>query len=212
MSCCQGSSLYDCFVLNRCQTTQPGLSSAAVIRPLDPRHDRDPQLVSGRPSAAVEHVLLQQREEALHRCVIASRADSSHRPDDAMTGQSPSEFLRSELAAAVAVRHASANVTTPGHSHLEGIDSQPGLHPRTDRIADDARGVGVLDRAEVQLALIRMVLRVGSDRGALPASRLVSFPGPPSEPDVPIPEHPALHASQAAALSHGVGIRVPRNR
>src|SRR5699024_10050540 len=70
----------------------------------------------------------------------------------------PSEFLRSELAAAVAVRHASSHVTAPGHSHLEGIDSQPGLHPRADRIADDARGVGVLDRAEVQLALIRMVL------------------------------------------------------
>lgn len=110
------------------------------------------------------------------------------------------------------MRHTSGHVTPPGHSHLEGIDSQPSLHPRADRVANDPRRVGVLDRAQVQLALIGMVLRVGSDRGALPASRLVSFPGPPSEPDVPIPEHPALHASQAAALSHGVGIRVPRNR
>ncbi len=57
---------------------------------------------------------------------------------DAVTGQSPSEFLRSELAAAVAVRHASAHVTTPGHSHLEGINGQARLHPRADRIADDA--------------------------------------------------------------------------
>ena len=159
MSCCQGSWLYDCFVLNRCQTTQPSLSTTSVIRPLDPRHNRDPQLVSGRPSAAVEHVLLQQREEALHRCVIARRADSSHRPDDAVTGQSPSEFLRSELAAAVAMRHASAHVTTPGHGHLEGIDSQPGLHPRTDRIADDARRVGVAVSRSQRNTFIRMVLR-----------------------------------------------------
>ncbi|NNN14774.1 MAG: hypothetical protein HKL82_02815 [Acidimicrobiaceae bacterium] len=34
---------------------------------------------------------------------------------------------------------------------------------------------------------------VGSDRGALPASRQVGFPGPPSEPDVRLSPHPALH-------------------
>ena len=212
MSSCESSWLYDCFVLYWCQSTQPGLSATSVICPLDPGHDRDSQLVASDPPATVENVLLQQGEERFHGRVIARCADSSHRPDDAVTGQSPSEFLRSELAAAVAVPHASAHVTAPNHSHLEGIDSQPGLHPRADRIANDPRRVGVLDRTEVELALIRMVLRVGSDRGALPASRLVSFPGPPSEPDVPIPEHPALHANQAAALSHGVGIRVPRNR
>src|SRR5699024_12880478 len=106
-------------------------------------------------------------------------AYSVHRPDDAVTAQSPSEFLRSELAAAVAVGHASGHVTPPGHSHLEGIDSQPGLHPRADRIANDPRRVGVLDRTEVQFALIRMVLRnVGQpqlDRAI--SSKLV--PGPP---------------------------------
>src|SRR5699024_1175300 len=141
-----------------CQSTQPGLSATPVIRPLNPRHDREPQLLATRPPATVENVLLHQSEKRFHGSVIARCADSSHRPDDAVTGQNPSEFLRPELAAAVAVRHASSHVTAPGHSHLEGIDSQPGLHPRADRIADDARGVGVLDRAEVQLALIRMVL------------------------------------------------------
>ena len=34
---------------------------------------------------------------------------------------------------------------------------------------------------------------VGSDRGALSAFRLVGFPGPPSEPDVQLRVHPALH-------------------
>ena len=44
--------------------------------------------------ATVENVLLQQGEERFHGRVIARCADSSHRPDDAVTGQSPSEFLR----------------------------------------------------------------------------------------------------------------------
>jgi len=35
--------------------------------------------------------------------------------------------------------------------------------------------------------------RVGSDRSALPLSREVSFSGPPSEPDVRLSPHPALH-------------------
>ena len=33
----------------------------------------------------------------------------------------------------------------------------------------------------------------GSGRGAVPALRLVRFPGPPSEPDVRVSTHPALH-------------------
>jgi hypothetical protein len=34
---------------------------------------------------------------------------------------------------------------------------------------------------------------VGSDRGAVPASRQVRSPGPSTEPDVRLPPHPALH-------------------
>lgn len=64
------------------------------------------------------------------------------------------EFLGLEFAA-VAVYLASVHVVTlAGHSHLEGIDSQPGFHPRADRIPHDATRVGVFDRAKVQLALI----------------------------------------------------------
>jgi integrase len=36
----------------------------------------------------------------------------------------------------------------------------------------------------------------GSGRGAVPALPLVRFPDPPSEPDVPIPEHPALRRTR----------------
>ena len=37
---------------------------------------------------------------------------------------------------------------------------------------------------------------VGSSRGAVPALPPVRFPDPPAEPDVPIPEHPALHRTR----------------
>ncbi len=57
---------------------------------------------------------------------------------------------------------------------------------------------------------------VGSGRGAVSVFRLIGFLGPPAEPDVPVPEHPALHKSlplgQAAVVVavHGRGILGPR--
>jgi len=57
---------------------------------------------------------------------------------------------------------------------------------------------------------------VGSGRGAVSVFRLIRFLGPPAEPDVPVPEHPALHKSvplgQAAVVVavHGSGILEPR--
>src|SRR5437763_3744770 len=38
----------------------------------------------------------------------------------------------------------------------------------------------------------------GSSRGAVSALPPVRFPDPPAEPDMPIPEHPALHRTSAA--------------
>lgn len=62
------------------------------------------------------------------------------------------------------------------------------------------------------------VAEVGSDQGAVPASRLVRLPGPPPEPDVRLPPHPALHepmpldyaTSETMSPLHGVGITAPR--
>ncbi len=54
---------------------------------------------------------------------------------------------------------------------------------------------------------------VGSGRGAVSVLRPVRFLGPPSEPDVPVSEHPALHvfmpagyATFCSLLVHGVGM------
>ena len=43
--------------------------------------------------------------------------------------------------------------------------------------------------------------RVGSSRGAVPALPPVRFPDPPSEPDMPIPEHPALHRTRCPIVT-----------
>ncbi len=56
----------------------------------------------------------------------------------------------------------------------------------------------------------------GSDRGAVAAFRLLRFPGPPSEPDVRVCTHPALHVTVSlfyaaeSFVAHGEGIVLPR--
>ena len=58
---------------------------------------------------------------------------------------------------------------------------------------------------------------VGSDRGAVSAFRPVRFPGPPSEPDVRLSPHRALHVSTPAdyatscvLVAHGEAMAAPR--
>jgi hypothetical protein len=52
----------------------------------------------------------------------------------------------------------------------------------------------LIDRAvEIGPPTADLDVGVGSGRGAVSAFRLARFLGPPAEPDVPVPEHPALH-------------------
>jgi hypothetical protein len=58
---------------------------------------------------------------------------------------------------------------------------------------------------------------VGSNQSALPTFPLVGFSGPPSEPDVRLPPHPALpepmpsrYDAFSSILAHGEGIAAPR--
>lgn len=71
----------DRLVLHGGQPAKRELSSPSMVGPLDPRHDREPELLPRRPDAAVQDVLLQQREEALHRGVVPSSTDATHRSD-----------------------------------------------------------------------------------------------------------------------------------
>ena len=60
----------DGLVLDGGQPPQAVLAAPAVVGALDPGHDRDAQLFAGGPGAAVQDVLLQQREERFHSRVI----------------------------------------------------------------------------------------------------------------------------------------------
>jgi hypothetical protein len=83
---------------------------------------------------------------------------------------------------------------------------------------EDVDDLTVLIDRPVQLAPAagNLDVGVGSGRGAVSVFRLIRFLGPPAEPDVPVPEHPALHRSvplgQAALVVavHGSGILLPR--
>jgi hypothetical protein len=99
-----------------------------------------------------------------------------------------------------------------GDGRVGGGDGDRGLHPVGDGVADDPVGPHVLDRAQIQLARAGRVFGVRSGRSAVPVFRLVRFCGPPPEPDVPVPEHPALHVLMPLLWLgvHGVGMRVPR--
>jgi len=74
------------------QPPESVLSSAAVVGAFYPGDDGEPELVAGGPAAAVEDVLLQEREEALHRGVVGAGADLTHRSSEVVTGQGPQEF------------------------------------------------------------------------------------------------------------------------
>lgn len=61
---------HDGFVLDGGQSAESGLASAAMVGPFDPGHDGDAELVAGGPFLPVQHVALEQAEEALHGCVV----------------------------------------------------------------------------------------------------------------------------------------------
>ena len=85
-----------------------------------------------------------------------------------------------------------------------GVDEEPHL---LDGVLGSASGpesvrgraeVRLEDRLEYQLGCrlhdpVAQRGDAGSGRGAVPALPPVRFPDPPAEPDLPIPEHPALH-------------------
>src|SRR5215204_6209650 len=71
--------LMHCLQLDRRELPEAALTAPAVVRPFDPDHDRQSQLLSRAPSLAVEDVLLEQREERLHGGVVGAGAAPAHR-------------------------------------------------------------------------------------------------------------------------------------
>ena len=75
MSGREGGQVHDGFVFDGGQSAQAGLSAASVVSRLDPGDDGDPELFSGPPALAIQDVLLENREEGLHRGVVAGGTD-----------------------------------------------------------------------------------------------------------------------------------------
>lgn len=74
----RGCGLVDCLKLDRSESSEPALAALAMVGPFDPNHDRHPQLLTGRPPLLVEDILLQEREERLHRSIVTARTNPSH--------------------------------------------------------------------------------------------------------------------------------------
>ena len=124
-----GDGFDDGFELDGGQSAEGCLSPSAVVGALDPGHDRDPQLVAGRPSLAIEDVLLEEREERLHRRVVAGRADLAHRPDHVVAGERSVEFPGTKLRSAIRMQDAPGDVTAAGNGVVERRHGDAGLHP-----------------------------------------------------------------------------------
>ncbi len=112
--------------------------------------------------AAIQDGLLQQREERLHGGVVAGRGDLAHGSDQVVTAQCGQELPGPELAAPVAVHDASGHVSTAdpaaGNGGAECVHGQGRLHSVADGVPHDPVRVHVLDRAQVDLALVGSVL------------------------------------------------------
>lgn len=66
-----------CFELNESELAERALTASPVVGPFNPGHNRELDHVTCLPSPAVEHVLLQAREERLHRRVVARGGDAA---------------------------------------------------------------------------------------------------------------------------------------
>lgn len=65
--------LVDGFKFDGGLSTQAALSAFAVVGLLDPGDDRETEVLAGVPALPVQDVLLQEREERLHRAVVCAR-------------------------------------------------------------------------------------------------------------------------------------------
>src|SRR5699024_7723203 len=77
--------VHDGLIFDRGQSAQAGLPTAPAIGPLDRGIDRDPELFACPSPLAIEHVVLEQRGERLHRGDFPASTGLSHRSDEVMT-------------------------------------------------------------------------------------------------------------------------------
>ncbi len=135
------------------------LPAASVVGVLDPEPDCVVALVVGAPAAAVEHVLLHQGPEGLHRGVVPGGGDSAHRALQPGDGQDRAEGPGTELGGFN--RSECTTTTPPGRRRAIAVRKAVAASCaviRSSIAADDAVAEQVLDRAAVDLPLGGRVL------------------------------------------------------
>jgi hypothetical protein len=152
-----GERRVGCLVGDRGEPSKAVLASVAVVGALDPDHDRQPQLLAGRPPTPVQDVVLQQAEQGLHCRVVGAGPDASHRAVQASAAEGTEVGVGAELAAAVQVHHRPRGVSQRDGVG-ERVDGEAGGHGAGHGGADDPVGAGVLDRAQLQLGVGGRVL------------------------------------------------------
>jgi hypothetical protein len=93
-------------VLDGGQSAEGVFPALSVVGTFDSGDDRDPEFLAGGPPPAVEHVLLQQREEGVHGRIVAGRADPAHRSGQLVAVEGPDELPAAELRPTVGVHDA----------------------------------------------------------------------------------------------------------
>lgn len=166
--------------LDRGELAEAALSASEVVGPFDPGHDRQAEFLAGDPLFAVQDALLEQGEERLHGGVVTCRGDAAHRPDEAVVAEHHHELLGTKLTASVAMDDGAGGPPAQDDRHPQRGHGQLGRHPEVDGVADDPVRRAVLDRAEVDHAFHRPVLRdvdqplhVDRVRGEVPVDAVV---------------------------------------
>ena len=101
--------------------------------------------------------------------------------------------LELTLAAAVRVKNHRASIRPLPQRHQDSLDHELAVLAGTHGPADDSTRVEIQHDGQIEPPFGGSDVGVGSDRSARPISRWVGFSGPPSEPDVRLSPHPALH-------------------
>ncbi len=140
---------------------------------------------------------LEQRVERLSERVVVAVTGRADRRDHTGVGE-PLGVAQGEVLHALvrvvdqALRVAVLSLAGP-QAHLQRVEGEVGAQTLRQLPAHDTTAEHVDDEGGVDPAGERAAVGVGSDRGAAPGFHPVRFPGPPAEPDVRLPPHPALH-------------------
>ena len=170
-----------------------------IVEHLDELEDRGPCLGWTGVVGLVDELGLQRSKEALHDGVVpavgapaptfsVSVSASQHLIIKVL--RRPVEF---NLTAAVRVMHQQLGPKPVGQSHAQGVQRESPYEAIRHRPSDHPARVQVKHHRQVHPATARPHVGVGVGPERPVVFRAMGFSGPPSEPDMRLSPHPALH-------------------